>query len=88
MVPLSTWHLVLYLLTQSKHGISAMDLNRQLGVSCNSAWMVQRKLMQAMCERDDSQPQRDIVELGEAYLEGEASGGKRGRGARPARRPS
>ena len=36
--------------------------------------------MQTMCERDDSQPLRGIVEVDDAYLGGEASGGKRGRG--------
>ena len=80
---LSIWYLVMYLLTQSKNGISAMDLERQLGVGYNSAWMVKHKLMQAMREREDSQPLRGIVELDDAYLGGETSGGA----ARPARRP-
>lgn len=78
---LSTWYLAMYLLTQSKNGISAMDLKRQLGVSYNSAWMLKHKLMQVMREREDSQPLRGIVELDDAYLGGETSGGKRGRGA-------
>ena len=80
-LPLTTWFLAIYLLTQSKNGISAMDLKRQLGVSYNTAWMLKHKLMQTMRERDDSQPLRGIVELDDAYLGGETSGGKRGRGA-------
>ena len=80
-LPLTTWYLAIYLLTQSKNGISAMDLMRQLGVSYNTAWMLKHKLMQAMRERDDSQPLGGFVELDDAYLGGEASGGKRGRGA-------
>ena len=71
----------MYLLTPSKNGISATDLKRQPGVSYNSAWMIKHKLMQAMREREDSQPLRGIVELDDAYLGGETSGGKRGRGA-------
>ena len=39
-LPLRTWYLAMYLVTQSKNGISTMDLKRQLGVSCNTAWMV------------------------------------------------
>ena len=78
---LSTWYLATYLLTQSKNGISAMDLKRQLGVSSNTAWMLKHKLMQAVREREDSQPLRGIVELDDAYLGGETCGGKRGRGA-------
>ena len=80
-LPLTTWFLAIYLLSQSKNGISAMDLKRQLGVSYNTAWMLKHKLMQTMRERDDSQPLRGIVEIDDAYLGGETSGGKRGRGA-------
>ena len=80
-LPLRTWRLAMYLLTQSKNGISAMDLKRQLGVSYNTAWRVKQKLMQAMRERDDRQPLQGTVERDDAYLGGEASGGKRGRGA-------
>lgn len=58
-----------------------MDLKRQLGVSYNTAWLLKHKLMQTMRERDDSQPLRGIVEVDDAYLGGETSGGKRGRGA-------
>ena len=58
-----------------------MDLNRQLGVSYNTVWMVNAKLMQAMRERDDSQPLWGSVVMDDAYLGGEAVGGKRGRGA-------
>ncbi len=43
--------------------------------------MLKHKLMQTMRERDDSQPLHGIVEVDDAYLGGEASGGKRGRGA-------
>ncbi len=68
------------MLTQSKNGLSAMDLLRQLGVSYNTAWMLKHKLMQAMRERDDSQPLGGLVEW-TADLGGAASGGKRGRGA-------
>ncbi len=80
-LPLRIWHRAMYLLTQSKNGISAMDLKRQLGVSYNTAWRVKHKLMQAMRERDDSQRLQGTVELDDAYLGGEVSGGKRGRGA-------
>ena len=76
-LPLTTWFLAIYLLSQSKNGISAMDLKRQLGVSYNTAWMLKHKPMQTMRERDDSQPLRGIVEIDDAY----PSGGKRGRGA-------
>ena len=61
--------------------ISAMTLHRQLGISYNAAWRMRHKLMQVMMERDRVHPLGGIVELDDAYLGGERSGGKRGRGA-------
>lgn len=42
----------MYLLTQQKKGISALELKRQLGVSYQTAWSVKHKLLQVMLERD------------------------------------
>lgn len=51
---LTTWFLAIFLLTQSKTGISAMALLRHLGVTYNTAWLLTHKLIGAMRERDDS----------------------------------
>ena len=51
-LPLRRWFLAMYLLTQSKNGLSAMALGRQLGVSYNTAWSLKHKLMQVMKERE------------------------------------
>ena len=80
-LPLTRWFLAMYLLTQSKNGLSAMALGRQLGVSYNTAWSLKHKLMQVMKERDESGPLGHIVQVDDAYLGGETRGGKRGRGA-------
>jgi hypothetical protein len=71
----------MYLMTQTKKGISAMQLHRQLGISYNAAWRMKHKLMQVMMERDDEHPLSGFVEVDDAYLGGERTGGKRGRGA-------
>ena len=68
----------MYLLTQSKNGLSAMALGRQLGVSYNTAWSLKHKLMQVMKERDESGRLGHIVQVDDAYLGGETRGGKRG----------
>ena len=44
-LPLTTWFRAMYHLTQSENGISAMELMRLLGVSCNTAWLMKQKLM-------------------------------------------
>lgn len=80
-LPLTTWFLAIYLLTQSKTGVSAMALARQLGLSYNSAWLLKHKLMQAMRERDDSKPLSGLIQVDDAFWGGERRGGKRGRGA-------
>ena len=53
-LPLRTWFLAMYLMTQTKNGISALELSRQLGVSYNTPSSVKHKLMQVMKERDDA----------------------------------
>ena len=63
-----------------------MKLHRHLGISYNAAWRIRHKLMQVMMERDRHFPLTGWVELDDAYLGGERSGGKRGRGA-PAKTP-
>lgn len=80
-LPLTTWFLGMYLLTQNKNGISALALRRQLGITYNAAWRMKHKLMQVMKERDDQQPLAGIIQLDDAYWGGERRGGKRGRGA-------
>ena len=80
-LPLTTWFQAIYLITQDKKGISAMKLHRHLGISYNAAWRLKHKLMQVMKERDDSYKLSGFIELDDAYLGGERTGGKRGRGA-------
>ena len=46
----------MYLMTQTKNGISALELSRQLAVSYNTAWKVKHKLMQVMKERGRHAP--------------------------------
>lgn len=79
-LPLATWFLGIYFITQGKKGISALALMRQLGISYKAAWRMKQKLMQAMMEREESKKLSGFIELDDAYLGGERSG-KPGRGA-------
>lgn len=80
-LPVSTWFRAMYHLTQSKNGVSALELSRRLGVNYDTAWKLKHKLMQVMRERDDERCQlQGRVELDDAYLGG-ARPGKTGRGA-------
>jgi ribosomal protein L37AE/L43A len=78
---LARWFLAMHLLTQSKNNVSAMELMRHLGVCYKTAWLLKHKLMEVMRLREDSRQLTGRVEIDDAYLGGERSGGKSGRGS-------
>ena len=81
-LPLTTWFLAIHHLSQSKGGMSSIELARRLGTRQPTAWLIKHKLMAAMQAREAEKPRLGgRVEIDDAYLGGERSGGKRGRGA-------
>lgn len=64
-----------------KNNVSALELKRQLGVSYRSAWLIKHKIMQVMRLAEDRSELDGRIEIDDAYLGGEFSGGKTGRGA-------
>jgi transposase-like protein len=80
-LPLKTWFRAMYHLTQTKGGISSVELGRRLGVTQTTAWKIAHKFMQVMFEREAGQPLFGRVEMDDAYLGGKRPGAKRGRGA-------
>jgi hypothetical protein len=79
-LPLTTWFLGLYFITQDKKGVSALGLKRRLGISYPAAWRMRQKLMQVMMEREETKVLSGFIEVDDAYLGGERPG-KTGRGA-------
>ncbi len=71
----------MYLLTQTKTGMSALELHRHLGVSYRTAWLVKHKLMAVMFEQERDRRLEGVVQIDDAFLGGERTGGKRGRGS-------
>ena len=78
-LPLTTWFLAFYFLSQSKSGISALALKRHLGVSYPTAWLLRHKLMQVMFEREQASVLSGRIEIDDAFLGGEQAG-RQGRG--------
>ena len=77
---LSRWFLAIYLVTASKGGISAMELQRQMGFgSYGTAWAWLHKIRRAMV-RPERKPLAARVEADETLVGG-AKPGKPGRGA-------
>jgi Transposase zinc-ribbon domain len=77
---LATWFLAIYLVTSSKGGISAMELQRQMGFgSYQTAWSWLHKIRRAMV-RPQRAPLSDRIEADETLVGG-AQPGRPGRGA-------
>ena len=79
-LPLTKWFLAIYLISQCKNGISALELKRQIGVSYKTAWTIKHKITQVMSDQEAKTTLSGIVEIDDAYLGGKRKG-KRGRGA-------
>jgi len=80
-LPLTTWFLAIYLLSQAKTELSALALKRQIGVSYPTDWLMHHKVMKAMADREAAHRLFGAAEVDDAYLGGEQAGGKPGRGS-------
>lgn len=82
-LPVHKWFWAAYLVSTLTPGISATQLQRQLGIgSYESAWHLLHRLRKAMVNKD-RQPLVGLVEVDETYIGGPAKG-YRGRGVRKA----
>lgn len=73
-IPLTHWFWAAYLVTTDKRGVSALFLQRQLGLICyETTWMVLHKLRRAMVNTS-REPLRGEVEVDETWIGGEQAG--------------
>ena len=79
--PLQKWFYAMYLFTTTRHGVSAKELQRQLGVTYKTAWRIGHEIRKFMAKTDGEWPLGGSVEADETYVGGRTTGGKRGRGA-------
>jgi transposase-like protein len=78
--PLKTWFLAAYLVTTHTPGISAVQLQRQLGLSrYETAFQILHKLRGAMVN-PDREPLHGEIEVDETYIGGHEEGARGGRG--------
>ncbi|MEJ6003891.1 IS1595 family transposase [Paucibacter soli] len=80
-LPLTVWFLAAHLLTQTKTGISALQLRRDLGISYRSAWLVKHKLMQVMFDQETDRKLETTVQIDDVFVGGERTGCGTGRSA-------
>lgn len=81
---LRKWYWAAFLIISSKAGISAKELQSQIGVTYKTAWYVNRRLRETMRLANDKYKLRGIVTMDEAYFTGRENNDemprKRGRG--------
>jgi len=76
--PLRSWFHAIFLMSSTKTGISAKQLQRELGVTYKTAWRMFKQIRKLMNENID--PLNGHIEVDETYIGGKRAG-KRGRGA-------
>ena len=69
-LPLTTWFLAIYFITQSKDGLSGLHLRRLLGISVNAAFKMKQKIQHVMKNADDSLRLENLIELDDVYWGG------------------
>ena len=78
---LQLWFFAIYLFTTTRHGVSAKELQRQLGVTYKCAWRMGHELRKLAANADLDHLLEGHVEIDETMVGGRRKGGKRGRGA-------
>ena len=76
-LPLKKWFLAVYLMTEAKKGISALQLKRTLKVAYRTAWYLCHRIRAAM-EDAYPIPLRGVVEIDETFIGGKVRGKGRG----------
>ncbi len=77
---LRKWFWAIYLLSQDKRGVSALLLQKQIGVCYTTAWTMLHKIRKAMTYQNSKYSLAGLVELDDSYFGSSSKGGKRGRG--------
>ncbi len=75
---LHLWFYAMYLMTSTRCGISAKQLERELGVTYKTAWRMANRIRNVLMTQDDEGPLSGEVEADESYF-----GGKTNRVGRP-----
>jgi transposase-like protein len=73
-LPLRKWFIAIYLLSESKKGMSALQLKRTLGVAYKTAWYLCHRIREAVKDADTTLLGLDsgFVECDEAFIGGKA----------------
>jgi transposase len=68
--PLQSWYYAIYLFIATRHGVSAKELQRTLGVTYKTAWRMGHQIRDLMSKADVFTALRGHVEIDETYIGG------------------
>jgi transposase-like protein len=74
-LPLPKWFLAIFLVTESRKGMSALQLKRLLKVSYKTAWYLCHRIRAAMADANP-EPLTGTIEVDETYVGGVRRGGR------------
>ena len=77
--PLTDWFYVMFLVSSSRCGIAAKQVERELGCNYKTAWRMLNKVRNELMCQDDEEPLSGVVEADEAYIGGKIHEGERRR---------
>jgi len=87
-MPIQKWYFTIYLITSSKRGMSAKELQRQIKVTYKTAWYVNKRVREAMAQAESKYKLSGEVTIDDAFFSGRKGGEntgdkpkKRGRGS-------
>jgi len=76
---LHLWFYAMYLMTSTRCGISAKQIERELGVTYKTAWRMANLIRHELMNEDGDAPLEGIVEADETYIGGKRRDGRAGR---------
>jgi transposase len=79
---LTKWFFVMYLMTSTRHGVAAKEVERQLGVTYKCAWRMCHEIRKLMASADYAGPLKGHVEIDETWVGGANRKGGKGQGKR------
>ena len=71
---LQLWFYAIFLFTTTRHGVSAKELQRQLGVTYKTAWRMGHEIRKHMAAVDGDEPLSGFVEVDETMIGGKEKG--------------
>lgn len=68
--PLTNWFFAMYLMTSTRHGVAAKEIERQIGCTYKTAWRMCHELRKLMASADFQGPMKGHIEADETWVGG------------------